>query len=150
MGEKPVTYTWTTRELPILQAALRRVDAGEINPTLDDIRAEVGLEGGQMYIAIDALEAAEYLELMRAAGVRPDFIGGSVGRVLERTRRELGSWPSAEGLLEQLSEALSEEAEAENEPERKARLRTAFDVLTGTGRQIVVDVLSGYVERRLP
>jgi hypothetical protein len=150
MGDEAVSYTWTTRELPILQAALRRVDAGEINPTLDDIRAEVGLEGDQMYIAVDALEAAEYLELMRAGGMRPDFIGGSVGRVLERTRRELGSWPSAEGLLTQLTEALSEEAEAENEPERKARLRAALDVLTGTGRQIVVDVLSGYVERRLP
>jgi hypothetical protein len=150
MGDEAVSYTWTTRELPILQAALRRVDAGEINPTLDDIRAEVGLEGDQMYIAVDALEAAEYLELMRAGGMRPDFIGGSVGRVLERTRRELGSWPSAEGLLAQLTDALSEEAEAETEPERKARLRAALDVLTGTGRQIVVDVLSGYVERRLP
>ncbi len=150
MGDEAVTYTWTTRELPILQAALRRVDAGEMNPTLDDIRAEVGLEGDQMYIAVDALEDAEYLELMRAGGVRADFIGGSVGRVLERTRRELGSWPSAEGLLAQLTEALSEEAKAEKEPERKARLRAALDVLTGTGRQIVVDVLSGYVERRLP
>jgi hypothetical protein len=150
MGDEGVSYTWATRELPILQAALRRVDAGEINPTLDDIRAEVGLEGDQMYIAVDALETAEYLELMRAGGMRPDFIGGSVGRVLERTRRELGSWPSAEGLLAQLTDALSEEAEAETEPERKARLRAALDVLTGTGRQIVVDVLSGYVERRLP
>jgi hypothetical protein len=150
MSDDAVSYTRTTRELPILQAALRRVDGGELNPTLDDIRAELGLDGVQMYVALDVLEKSEYLELMRAGGVRPDFIGGSVSRVLERTRRELGSWPSAEGLLAQMVEALSEEAEAEEEPERKARLRAALDVLTGTGRQIVVDVLSGYVERRLP
>jgi hypothetical protein len=36
MSKQDVTYTWTSRELPILQAALRRVDAGEIvDATLD-------------------------------------------------------------------------------------------------------------------
>jgi hypothetical protein len=71
MPGQSVTYTWTNRELPILQAALRRVDAGEMNPTLDDIRTEVGLEVDQIQIAVDALEDADYLELRRA-GVQRD------------------------------------------------------------------------------
>jgi hypothetical protein len=139
VGEEPVTYTWATRELPILKAALRRIDAGE-RPPFDEIREEVGLPADQMDIAIEALTRADYIETA----------GRYVFQVTERTRRELGSWPSAEGLLEQLTEALSNEVEAEAEPQRKARLSAALDVLTGTGRQIIVDVLSGYVERRLP
>jgi hypothetical protein len=152
MGDDAVTYTWATREVPILQAVLRRVDGGEMNPTLEDIRSEVGLDVGQMQVALDALEHADppYLELMTAGGSTPDYISGSVLRVLERTRRELGAWPSAEGLLAKLTEALAEEVDAEKEPERKVRLRAALDVLTGTANKVVVDVFSGYVERRLP
>jgi hypothetical protein len=77
--DEGVKYTWVTRELPILQASLRRVDAGE-RPLIEDVRAEVGLDEVQMDVAIEALVQADYLEMA----------GHHIFRVLERGRRELG------------------------------------------------------------
>lgn len=150
MAEDGIVYTWATRELPILRAALKRSDAGDMFPSPEGIRAEVGLDVMQMHVALGALGALEeagYLEISRTmAG--PQKVGGHVDRVTERTRRELGSWPSPEGVVEQLALALSEEAEAEQEPAQRARLRTAVDVLTGTGKQIMVDVLARVLESK--
>ncbi len=55
---EPLAPTWATRELPILRAALRRIDAGEDLPTLEDIRAEAGLDVVQMRAGLMALDGA--------------------------------------------------------------------------------------------
>jgi len=59
-------------------------------------------------------------------------------QVRGRARRELGTWPSADALLEQLVAALTAAADAEPEPERKGRLKAAalrvLDVLGPGGR----------------
>ena len=58
----------------------------------------------------------------------------------------LGSWPSAEVLLDELIVAL-EVAEAQAEPEEKTRLRGLIDGLRGAGRDIAVDVIAAYLGR---
>ena len=99
--------TWTTRELPILRSALRRLDAGENFPNLEEIRAEVGLDLTQRRAALRALENAwPHIEIIHA-GMGPDRVGGYVNAVSERARRELGTWPSAEAVLDRLAAALA-------------------------------------------
>jgi len=62
-------------------------------------------------------------------------------QVRGRARRELGTWPSADALLEQLVAALTAAADAEPEPERKGRLKAAAELLGGMARDIAVQAI---------
>jgi hypothetical protein len=146
-GEIP--ETWTKRELPVLASVLRRFDAGELLVDLEDVRAELEMPGPQMWMAVTALRDASppYIELELSGGWGDLHAGGVVTRVYERTRRELGSWPSPEGVLEQLVAALQEAAEREPEPDRKGRLRAAADALGSVARDLAVRVIADRLGR---
>ena len=77
-----------------------------------------------------------------------DASGGDVARsTLAQLSGWLGSWPSAEQLLDELIVAL-ETAEAEtDDPAEKTRLRGALDTLRGAGREIAIGVVTSYLER---
>jgi hypothetical protein len=65
---------------------------------------------------------------------QPPFLeveGGVVVAVTERARTKLGTWPSAESLVDALAAAFAEAAEREKEPVAKGRLRTVADGLGG-------------------
>jgi hypothetical protein len=148
-----VESTWATRELPILRAALRRLDAGEDSASLEEIRQETGLPSKQLWAAVRALEDADppYIEVSWASGWTDEHAGGSdISAVSERARRELGSWPSAEPVVSQLAAALSEAADREPEPERKTRLREVAEGLGGAARQIAVEVIAARLGRLDP
>jgi hypothetical protein len=141
--------TWSSRELPILRSLLRRFDAGEPMVDHETIRAELEMPGPQMRAAVTALHDAEppYIEVMLAGGWGDWRAGGAVSRVYERTRRELGSWPSAPALVDRLAAAIAEAADQEQEPERKSRLRATADTLGGMARDLAVDVLAARLGR---
>ena len=120
--------TWATRELPILAAAFRRVDARERSSVgqPEEIRQELGFTPKVLLAGLNALEGADppYLEFEVAGGWTNERAGGGyITGVSERARRELGTWPSADNLVEQLVAALTKAANEETEPERKSRLR---------------------------
>jgi predicted metal-dependent phosphoesterase TrpH len=102
---------------------------------------ELDLEAAQMYAGLRALADAAYIDL-ESPRHGPEMVGGYISQVRERTRRELGSWPSADSVVDQLVEALSQAAESEPEPERKSRLRSAADLLGGMARDIAVAAVS--------
>jgi hypothetical protein len=62
--------------------------------------------------------------------------------VSERARRELGTWPSADAMLQQLIEALRKAEAEESRPEEKGKIRTALEYLGGAGRDIAVQVIA--------
>jgi hypothetical protein len=147
-----IESTWATRELPVLAAALRRLDSGERGSIrqLAEIGAETGIPPRQLLNGLAALESADppYLEVEYGGGWSDEnYGGGYVSAISERARRELGSWPSANELLDQLVGALSAAADAESEPERKSRLRGAADALAGMARDIAVNVISARLGR---
>ena len=82
----------------------------------------------------------------------PDRVTGHIDRVYERIRRELGSWPTPEVVVDQLAAELAAAADAdaededededEDEPERKGELRAAGDALAGAARDLAVQVLA--------
>jgi len=129
--------SWDSRELPILRAALRRLDAGKDAAEFADIREETGLVDDQIWAGMKALESADPPYIER--------IGSDIWGVSERARRELGTWPTPEALVDQLAAALTEAAEAEREPENKTRLMAAAQVLGGMAKDVAVGVLVRYV-----
>jgi hypothetical protein len=139
-----VAETWTARELPILAASLRRLDSGEDFPDLEEIRREVGLTPAQLHAGIKALEGAfpPYVEVTILGGWSDDQASGFVTGVSERARRELGSWPTPTSVVDQIVESLAAAADAETEPERKGRLKSAAEALGGVARDVAVAVLS--------
>ena len=96
MADENIASTWASRELPILRSILRRVDAGQDLPDVKDIAQDTGLDRDQLRIGVRALDDAGYITAT----------GGTVERIHERTRRELGSWPAAADVVDRLVEAL--------------------------------------------
>jgi hypothetical protein len=132
--EEQIKDTWASRDLPILRAALRRLDAGEDIVDFIDLQRDTGLSTDELWTGLHALRTAQppYLELT----------GRDVEVVTERARRELGSWPSADSLVDALAAAFVKAAEAEAEPRKKQRLRTIGEGLAGAARDIAIGVLT--------
>jgi hypothetical protein len=139
-----IESTWASRDLPILRAALRRLDSGEDSPELEEIRRELGFSGDQLWAGIKALESADppYIEVELGMGWAHDRASGFVSGVSERARRELGAWPSADSLVDALAAAFAHAAAEEKEPARRGRLRAIADGLGGAARDIAVAVIS--------
>ena len=72
--------------------------------------------------------------------------GDSARSLLAQLGGWLGSWPSADQLLEELIHAL-EAAEARAEGAEKARLAGLLEGLRGAGREIAIGVVTAYLER---
>lgn len=138
MSEVPETWTW--RELPILEIAVRDADAGA---QFEDIAAETGLELKDVWHGAKALDDGGYINAA-AAGA----FSGFVPSVTERGRREVGAWPTAESLADQLARAFADAADREADPERKSALRSMADGLMGAGRTVAIELLSAYAKKQ--
>jgi hypothetical protein len=135
-----VEDTWASRELPILRVALEQIEAGGTFVKIWVLREQLGLDDTSMGIGIRSLEKAGYVEAF--SSVKGPI---AIKDVTERTRRELGAWPSADGLLEQLVMALIEAADAEPESEKKSKLRATADVLAGMARDVAVTAIASRI-----
>jgi hypothetical protein len=143
-------FTWASRELPILLAAYARVESGERASIsqLEEMRQELGMDVCEFERGLEALANAHppYIELQLGGGWTDEKAGGGyVDGVSERTRRELGAWPTADTLVDQLADALRRAADDEPELERKGRLRQAADVVGGMARDVAVAVISARI-----
>jgi hypothetical protein len=138
-----VTSTWATRELPILKLALRNLDTGQTDLTATEgIRAELGFDAATMNAGLKALEKASPPYIEAAWNVAGSQVRGYITGITERTRVELGSWPSPASVVDQLVEALTAAADRETEPDKKGRLRSTADALSGFARDVAVGVVA--------
>jgi len=135
-----VDDTWTTRELPILRTALEQVEAGQSKIDLGALKEELGLDRTSTLVALHALYRAGYIDgHVSASGAI------MITDVTERTRRELGAWPSATSIVDELVVALQDASEREPEPERRSRLKAAAEILGGIARDVAVATMSKHV-----
>jgi hypothetical protein len=69
-------------------------------------------------------------------------------RVGERARRELGAWPTAESIVNELIARIEAAADVEEQPETKAGLRAAAGTLGSSAYGLAVDVMTKYAEKK--
>jgi hypothetical protein len=137
-----VSETWSWRELPLLRIAVAAADRNR-TAELDDIAAELTLEYMQVRIAAQALQDEGYLRLYLPGGM----VRGHVAAVSGKARRAVGSWPSAEIVVDELATALEKAAENEVDPERKSKLRSVADALGGVARAAAAGELQAILHR---
>ena len=136
--------TWSWRELPLLREALPLVDAGE-QPGLTALAKAVGITQEEARAAAAALEP-EFISMRWMPGSGSPPLHGMVTAVHGPARRALGTWPSPEGIADQLVAALRDAADRTDDPEEEGRLRDAAEELS-VG--VVKSVLVSYITRLL-
>jgi hypothetical protein len=138
--------TWYTVDLPVLDVivAFQREQPAGVLPQLDDIHAVLDLPAEEIFRSAIRLEG-EYLELERTGA-----LGGWVIRsVTPAARRAVGQWPNPEAVANQLIAAMAHAAANELDPDRRARLQAATDVLGGVGREILISVTAAFVKAQM-
>lgn len=139
--------TWVSRDLPVLDAVVRLFDEGYYAVTVADVAGQTGLDTKAVDRALEALDGTyvtEYKKLM--TGGIPDswYVEG----VTAEARRVVGQWPTAESVTERLAAAFSEAADAEQDPERKSRLRQIASFLGETGKDLAAEIIAKVIMRQ--
>lgn len=139
--------TWTRRELPVLAYLVERFDDPDLHRVdLSEIATGTGLDDDQVRRALRALSEAspDYIEGPKTAQTSyPIILTG----VTERARREVGAWPTPDGLVDRLVTAFDVAADQEPDPERQGRLRQIARSLGGSFRDVAVQVAGTVVAR---
>ena len=148
--DRPLPDVWFTRDLPVLRAIARLVDAPEHGgaPYLGQVVPASGLPKQEVAAAARALVAAGYVEaLTNYAGDIVRFTG-----VSDEGRRLTGLWPTPQGEWERLLEQRT--ARAENAPTdvERQRWRAFADAAAAIGPDdgalLMSALIGGYVPRR--
>lgn len=133
--------TWTTRDLPVLRAAVQIYEKGERpNIRVSDIERMLEFDKAEIQRALRALHSEPFFQpegsVEGQTGVA--FIGPPTGQAL----RVAGQWPTPENLVERLIAAFESAAnnEALDEPER-TRAQKIRDGLISGGSKIAIAAL---------
>src|SRR4051794_36355704 len=146
----PLDDVWFTRDLLVLRAIARLVDAPTHGgaPYLGQVVPASGLAKSDVVAAARALVSAGYVEaLTNYAGEIVRFTG-----ISPEARRLAGLWPTPQGEWDRLLEQLT--ARAENAPTDVERQRwRAMAAAAGTlgpddGALLMAALIGGYVPRR--
>lgn len=136
--------TWANRDLPVLRALVEAFDDPErYRMSLDELEERTGLSKDDVKRATRALNEADP-PLIKGIGADQVTYPLVIVGVTERARVRAGQWPSPEGLVEALSEALERGADGSGDPQERTRLKTVADGLRGAGREIAIRVISSY------
>lgn len=142
--------TWETRDLPVLKAIVEMTDEGGLHIKPGAVAARTGLTQDEVEIAFAAL-AAEHPPFFSFADVTT--MGSTrrgIGWVYHPTghaRRTVGTWPTAEGMADRIIAGLERAAEAEEDEEKRGRLRRTAAWFGGAGREILVEVAASAISK---
>jgi hypothetical protein len=144
-----VEDTWGSRDYPVLEAAVRLVDAKAPEwVRVSEIAIEAGLDEDEVVRALAALHPL-------FVGEMAQYAGGGVGQwtidsVTAEARQLAGQWPRPESLIDQLAEAFKAAAEGEPDAQERDRLRQLAGALTGGLRDLAVGVAAEVLGRHFP
>ena len=139
--------TWASRDLPVLDAIVTALEE-DFRVSAAQIAAATGLPADEVVKAFYALQWTYTGQVQARMGGGPNAF--FIDEVTGAARREVGQWPTAEGLIEQLAAAMTDAAERESDPEQKSRLTTVARELGGAGKAIAINVASVFLEHRMP
>jgi hypothetical protein len=134
-----MTDSWTTRDLPVLKAAVELYEengGGGVAPSA--IAARLHIDEETVQRSLTAL--APYFE----GGLRGDDQVVNTGRPTSEARRAVGTWPSPQAQLERLIAALDHAANDESfDQEERSRFKQAILTLRGAAWQVAIGALGG-------
>lgn len=136
-----MTDTWTTRDLPVLRAAVDIFDQTGRNPSAGELETLCGFDHDTMQRALRALYREPFFEDgMTAWSGDILAVGPPTGAAL----RVAGHWPSPEIQLEWLIAAFEAAAADESRPEEeRSRAAQAGLWLAGALSQVAIGALGG-------
>jgi DNA-binding MarR family transcriptional regulator len=147
--DSPLPDVWFTRDLPVLRAIARLVDAPAHGgaPYLGQVVPASGLAKADVTAAARALVAAGYVEaLTNYAGEIVRFTGISA-----EARRLAGLWPTPQGEWERLLEQLAARAQHAPTDVERARWQALADAAGALGPDdgalLMSALIGGYVPR---
>jgi hypothetical protein len=130
-----VQDTWTTRDLPVLDATVALLEQSFM-VTVTDIAARTGFEPDAVAAALEALDP-DYVDFRKTTtGGDPRF--WYVYKATPAARRAVGQWPTAEALAGRLADELAAAAAREQDAERKGLLTYAARLIGDTLRDATV------------
>src|SRR5271168_4341137 len=129
--------TWASRELPVLEAVVSKIDklfsTGEY-PEAIDIADCAAMQILDVVAALNALDG-DYIALHRS--MEPSR--WHITSVTPQARRAVGQWPTGENMIERLAAGLSKAAEQEKDPEQRRRLLAVARELGGAAKAIAIN-----------
>jgi hypothetical protein len=130
-----VEDTWTSRDLPVLDATLSLLEQSFM-VTVTDIADRTGLEPAVVAAALEALDPS-YVDFRKTTtGGDPRF--WYVYKATPEARRVVGQWPTAEALATRLADELTAAAARETDVERQGLLTYAARLIGDTLRDATV------------
>ncbi len=130
--------TWFSRDLPVLEAVVRRRDANPHELTnYRGLAQDTGLPEEDVARALAALDG-EYLDAEGSGVHSAEY----VKTVYSSARRAVGAWPTPENFTERLLAELKAEAAAEPDPARRGRLQRLADAGQEVGVKVIAEVVA--------
>lgn len=135
--------TWWSRDLPILDAAVRLFQQQDF-VEVGELARETGFEPDDVaralldmrYVYVSEVQGMGDKDRWTITGVTPD------------ARRAVGQWPTAENVVARLAEAFSAAAEQEPDEERRSKLRGLASFLGDTGKDFAAEVVAKVIVRQ--
>jgi hypothetical protein len=138
-----VDDTWWSRDLPVLDAAVRLVEDEDF-VYVGDLARETGFYPEDVFRALTAMQGTFTGQLQGMGDLDRRFIT----EVTPAARRAVGQWPTPENVVARLAEAFSAAAEAEPDPERRGRLRAVGGFLAETGKDFAAEVVAKVIAQQ--
>ena len=125
--------------MPVLKAAVALLDQSYM-VTVSDIAERTSFELADVARSLDAMDPT-YVDFRKTeTGGDPRF--WYVHKVTPAARREVGQWPTPEGLVDRLAAAFNEAADREPDHSQQDRLRMAARLLGDAARPAAIEIVA--------
>jgi len=125
--------------VPVLKAAVALLDQSYM-VTVSDIAERTSFELADVARSLDAMDPT-YVDFRKTeTGGDPRF--WYVHKVTPAARREVGQWPTPEGLVDRLAAAFNEAADREPDHSQQDRLRMAARLLGDAARPAAIEIVA--------
>ena len=135
--------TWWSRDLPVLDAAVRLFEDEDF-VYVSDLARETSLEPKAVARALLNMRG-EFVGQVQSMG---DMDRWCITEVTPAARRAVGQWPTPENVVASLAVAFSTAAEHESDPERRGKLRAVGGFLADTGKDFAAEVVAKVIAQQ--
>jgi hypothetical protein len=134
-------FTWERVEVPLLSWLADHPDVRVLEPT--KVAGDLDLTPKEVRLALDRMDGVYFVS-------QGGLFGGDAGalslpRLNERGLRVAGVWPSDDAYLD-LIRRLEDRIATTSDADARTRLEKVRDGLVGAGRDVLVGVLTSYVQ----